>query len=95
MDTHCPQMERAVKVSKCIIQICILQCYKQLSHVSDINECLVNKGGCNQRCRNTIGSYYCQCSPQYGISQDDRHTCEGTIIKPLTEQGICELCSLM
>ena len=42
--------------------------------LSDINECLTNNGGCSQICRNTIGSYYCQCAPNYEL-QPDGKTC--------------------
>ena len=31
----------------------------------DVNECLVNNGGCHQRCINTEGSYYCECFEGY------------------------------
>ena len=41
----------------------------------DINECLVNNGGCNQKCDNTKGSYKCSCNiPGYELDTDG-HTC--------------------
>ncbi|CAH3190299.1 unnamed protein product, partial [Porites lobata] len=35
--------------------------YTCLRHGTDVDECSVNKGGCNQFCHNTFGSYYCSC----------------------------------
>ena len=31
----------------------------------DINECLVNKGGCQHICTNTDGSFECSCNTGY------------------------------
>ena len=31
----------------------------------DVNECLVDNGGCEQFCTNTVGSYNCSCMPGY------------------------------
>ena len=42
---------------------------------TDIDECLINKGGCEQRCRNTIGSYYCYCRAKYSLAKDDNTKC--------------------
>lgn len=33
----------------------------------DIDECSINNGGCQQRCVNTEGSYYCTCSEGYRL----------------------------
>jgi len=42
----------------------------------DVNECLVNNGGCEDQCINTAGSYYCQCNSfSYAISSNG-HDCE-------------------
>ena len=32
---------------------------------TDINECITNNGGCQQRCSNSLGSYSCYCDPGY------------------------------
>lgn len=40
----------------------------------DINECLVQRGGCSHGCRNTVGSYICTC-PLYHRLASDRRTC--------------------
>ena len=54
---------------------------KVTSHLifKDINECLVMKrGGCEQRCKNTLGSYYCHCKPGFGLAADNQ-TCLGKL----------------
>jgi cysteine-rich repeat protein len=42
-------------------------CTGSPSTCSDLNECLVNNGGCsiNATCTNTVGSYTCACNPGY------------------------------
>ena len=40
----------------------------------DFDECAVNKGGCDQVCTNTQGSYQCSCNPGYTKSG---HRCHG------------------
>ena len=44
----------------------------------DINECSQNNGGCEHICRNTVGSYYCQCNEGYALNADQR-TCRGKV----------------
>mgnify|MGYP001799785861 FL=1 len=44
--------------------------------VADINECLVDNGGCSHGCVNTAGSHYCTC-PRYLYLSDDNSTCTG------------------
>ncbi|XP_019854787.1 PREDICTED: uncharacterized protein LOC100641362, partial [Amphimedon queenslandica] len=46
----------------------------QTTDSSDIDECLINNGGCGQGCVNTIGSYYCTCIYGYSLDEDER-TC--------------------
>jgi hypothetical protein len=38
----------------------------------DVNECLVNNGGCNQICSNSIGSYSCNCQTGFQKSVDGK-----------------------
>ena len=38
-----------------------------LNFNADINECLSYKGGCEYRCHNTQGSYYCTCPAGYSL----------------------------
>ena len=40
----------------------------------DVNECLVNRGGCEHQCLNTLGSYQCKCNAGYSL-QEDGHNC--------------------
>lgn len=41
---------------------------------TDVDECLDNNGGCQQVCVNTMGSYECQCTEGFFLS-DNQHTC--------------------
>lgn len=40
--------------------------------ISDINECAVNNGGCQQTCVNTVGSYFCRCASNYTLHINGR-----------------------
>ena len=42
---------------------------------TDIDECSREDNLCEQLCNNTIGSYYCNCTEGYRLSQD-QHGCE-------------------
>lgn len=48
---------------------------------ADINECLVNNGGCDHFCRNTVGSFECGCRKGYKLLTDER-TCQGEPREP-------------
>ncbi|KAH8295620.1 hypothetical protein KR018_000213 [Drosophila ironensis] len=41
----------------------------------DIDECLVNNGGCSHRCDNSVASFKCSCPPGYELGVDQR-TCQ-------------------
>ncbi|CAG2256352.1 Fibulin-2 [Mytilus edulis] len=43
----------------------------------DINECTMRNGGCNHICKNSIGSYQCDCKNGFYLASD-RKTCEDT-----------------
>ncbi|VDI41566.1 Hypothetical predicted protein, partial [Mytilus galloprovincialis] len=45
------------------------------SRCEDINECLINNGGCSYNCRNLNGSYQCSCRSGYELASD-RKTCK-------------------
>ncbi|XP_019644750.1 PREDICTED: tolloid-like protein 2 [Branchiostoma belcheri] len=46
------------------------------SFFKEMNECAQpDKGGCEQKCVNTLGSFHCECSPGYELSSNKR-TCE-------------------
>ena len=42
----------------------------------DINECLINNGGCHHNCVNSIGSYACQCNEGFSSSNNGEY-CSG------------------
>lgn len=42
----------------------------------DENECATGNNNCEQMCRDTEGSYYCECHKGYRVGAD-RITCEG------------------
>ena len=42
----------------------------------DINECHILNGGCQSQCKNTNGSYVCQCSEGF-ILDGNGKTCSG------------------
>lgn len=45
------------------------------SHL-DFNECLIDRGPCAYHCRNTVGSYKCECDTSNGfILGEDRRSC--------------------
>ena len=46
------------------------------SFLPDINECAEERDGCEQFCRNTVGSHYCICRDGYYLHQDGK-TCLG------------------
>ena len=63
-----------------ILQVLFLFVYMILEESSyvfftDIDECSVNNGGCNQTCTNSIGSYQCSCSSGFTLNQDG-HSCD-------------------
>ena len=47
--------------------------------ILDINECSNNNGGCNQTCKNTVGSYFCKCSEGYVLDAGN-HNCSGIYV---------------
>ena len=47
------------------------------SVIPDVNECqTASRGGCTQKCINTLGTYKCECNTGYTINIDQR-TCDG------------------
>ena len=50
-------------------------------HVTDHDECLLGHHGCQQKCNNFLGSFYCSCNSGYELKKDNK-TCSGK--RPLT-----------
>ena len=46
----------------------------------DVDECTLGISRCHQVCRNTIGSYQCDCDSGYQLHADS-FTCEGTYLQ--------------
>ena len=44
--------------------------------IVDIDECVSANGGCEQRCNNTIGSFFCDCFNGYNLDED-QFNCNG------------------
>ena len=42
----------------------------------DVNECEVSNGGCEHKCKNTNGSYVCQCNKGFALDGNGK-TCSG------------------
>uniref|UniRef100_A0A0X3NJV3 Metalloendopeptidase n=1 Tax=Schistocephalus solidus TaxID=70667 RepID=A0A0X3NJV3_SCHSO len=53
---------------------------------TDLDECAENNGGCQHICRNTIGSYYCECRP--GFKVHGRFNCKEIGISAGCQQDI-------
>ena len=64
------------QVSQTICKQIISMTFSCLYTYPDINECLINNGGCNQNCHDSDGSYTCSCNDGYQLNNDG-HTCEG------------------
>jgi len=47
-----------------------------VSQYSDVDECAIANGECEQQCINTEGSFYCDCHEGHALESDNR-TCEG------------------
>ena len=46
--------------------------YYRTKSCEDINECASNRGGCEQICKNSPGSYRCACRDGYKLRQKTR-----------------------
>ena len=54
-------------------------------HSTDFNECVVNNGGCDQICINTIPGHWCDCNDGYSLDNDNI-TC---IRNANCSEGVC------
>ena len=65
------------------LYLLIISQMQQTQHVVfiflDINECLINNGGCQHHCHDSDGSYTCSCSNGYQLNSDG-HTCDGKFL---------------
>ena len=56
---------------------------------SDVDECLIDNGGCDQTCNNTDGSFECSCEEGLVLAADNLN-CEGTYVhRTLGELCMC------
>lgn len=55
----------------------------ELFVIVDRDECDVDNGGCEQICKNVIGSYKCECESGYLLAADGHHCKEGEKIEIL------------
>uniref|UniRef100_A0A672MQD3 Signal peptide, CUB and EGF-like domain-containing protein 2 n=1 Tax=Sinocyclocheilus grahami TaxID=75366 RepID=A0A672MQD3_SINGR len=81
--------------------IYVLQCDLVLLCLSDIDECELHNGGCDHYCRNTIGSFECNCRKGFKLLTDERscqdidecffeRTCDHTCVNsPGSFQCVC------
>ena len=51
--------------------------YFYLRFVADVNECDYQNGGCELKCINTNGSYYCSCADGHYLTSD--FVCAGIV----------------
>ena len=63
----------AVMDTPAMVLMIIIQLYLGLIFCceSDIDECQEGYHLCNQTCKNTVGSYTCQCSDGYSLGIDE------------------------
>lgn len=53
----------------------------------DINECSKDNGGCDQICKNTMGSFICECNEGYQLDKDSKNCYD--INECLIDNGNC------
>ena len=76
VDTMYPVMDTVVWVSV------IIKTHRKLNEIEfcqpfiDLNECAY--AGCEQECKNTIGSYYCYCNSGYTLNSNEE-SCDGKL----------------
>jgi len=51
-----------------------------MPHVSDVNECDTNNGGCAHNCSNSEGSFECTCLDGYNDVYGNGTKCTGTLL---------------
>ena len=66
-------MDRPAMVSECIT-LCIMETVH--NYCIDVDECLMDNGGCVHVCNNEMGTFSCSCTTGYEL-QPDGITCTG------------------
>lgn len=86
--SHCSRMEKHAKVRlpvhkislprewNGVFQLCSRSCQDITCFPADIDECEHHNGGCDHFCRNTIGSFECNCRKGFKLLTDER-SCQG------------------
>ncbi len=89
VETSCLQVD-CHQSAQCVDGACVCdQGYSMTGDgCVDVDECVMNNGGCAQLCSNTPGSYECACSDGYALSEDGLN-CDQTSPCP----G-CQLCGV-
>ena len=70
---HCPlHIVQCYEVIETQFLVCFLSFLQSFLTISstDINECIINNGGCDQRCENTVGSFSCGCVAGFNLGND-------------------------
>ena len=72
---------------------------------SSVTTCATNTGGCESRCTNTDGAFFCWCDPGYVLAANARdcddfdecaagtHNCSGTCANLQTDAQHCNSCT--
>ena len=65
-------------VNQLLYYVCTLLPNVKLIFITDVNECDINNGGCEQICNNTIGSFNCSCEMGYELDSSGLN-CSGML----------------
>ena len=52
-------------------------------NVTDVDECVIDNGRCEQFCVNSVGGFYCQCAEGFQLLEDGRN-CERKTLSSLS-----------
>jgi len=58
----------------------LIESIKCIVPFTDVNECLVENGGCAELCNNTIGSFFCSCFQSGYEVTENSINCTGAVI---------------
>ena len=75
-----------VCVCVCVCLLCVLSMLTKGTtlhcntfQIADVNECGLDKGGCDHKCVNTGGSYHCTCAEGYSLQRDNKTCVAGNV----------------